>query len=109
MEKFNEMMVQIKKRPGMYIGKKSLKRLGWYLEGYELCRNSVGEDEFKFSEEFQDFVVRKYKLEKYTEPVRLSYIEIIMLFTQCECTSVDEFFKLYDEFMEIRLGDNDAL
>lgn len=111
MEKLNEVMVQIKKRPGMFLGKKSLERLSWYLEGYELCRNSAGEGEFKFSEEFQKFVEEKYKIKSYNLKGRISYVKIIMFFSfaQCECTALDRFFELYDEFMEIKLAEKDSL
>ncbi len=101
MKNFVEIMEGIRKRPGMYTGEKSLRKLSWYLEGYTFCRNEMDEEEFTFIEEFQEFVEKKYRMDEYNIDFTKSYVDIISLFYG-DYRAVDKFFELYDEFMEIK-------
>ncbi len=99
MKKLNELMTLIRERTGLHLGEKSLKKLGWFIEGYVYARNSMDEEEFKFIEEFQEFVEKKYEMSKYNSDIKKSYVEIIKFHTQCDEKGVDKFFELYDEFL----------
>lgn len=102
MEKLNEIITLIKKRPEMYLGKKSLVNLNWYLEGYSASRNYVEDTEFRFLEEFQKFVEEKYEIHKYNLRFKKSYVEILNFFIWKEELAFNEFFRLYDEFAKLK-------
>lgn len=98
MEKLNELMKHIKKRPGMYVGSKSLTRLGWFFEGYVMCAKEIGDDSYIIFDEFRDFVEKKYRVSEYKTAIPKSYVDVIMLFERSEESGVDTFFELYEQF-----------
>lgn len=102
MEKLNELMKHIKKRPGMYVGDKSLTKLGWFFEGYVMCAKEIGDDSYIIFDEFRDFVEKKYRISEYKTTSKKSYVEIIMLFEWSEERALDKFFELYEEFVTIK-------
>jgi len=88
-EKLNE----IRQRPGMYLGKKSLILLAAYINGY-VCRECELNNNFesRFSD-FNEYVKRRFNIESGQD-----WLKIILFNSSTEEDAVDLFYKLLDEF-----------
>ncbi len=95
-------MGHIKKRPALYLGEKSLKKLGSFLEGYVTCRNEFDSEKYTYIEEFEEFVKKKY--EKYLTKLKTqkSYVDIIRFMSMSEESALELFFELFEEFSKTR-------
>lgn len=106
MTNFNSVMNLIKEKPGMHLGMKSFTRLQGFITGF-----SHAEDVYKLFEEisilfplpfhfFHEFV--RVKL-GYSESTHGWYNMIFEKNNHDEETSFDEFFQLYEEFINLKI------
>jgi hypothetical protein len=97
---FFGLLDSIRERPGMYIGRKSLRDFYAWLGGYRFARMQAGlarstdEDEF---EGFDAFVCEKYRWHDVG-----GWAAKIAYFHRDDAEALDEFFKLLDEFRASR-------
>ncbi|WP_139996541.1 hypothetical protein [Paenibacillus paridis] len=85
---------QMRQRPGMYIGKKSLLLLHAYLNGYIAYHNEINkEPNCFFLAEFQEYIQRRFNL--YTTH---SWADIIISFSLNDEEAFDRFYQLLDDF-----------
>lgn len=83
-----ETLLEIKKRPGLFLGEKSLERLYAFINGYNFYKKD------NLLDGFAEYVRNKYKIQ-----TNRNYSDIIYFFTMTECDAFDKFFVLLDEFL----------
>jgi len=85
---------QMKQRPGMYIGKKSLHLLQAYLNGYIAYHNEVNDKpNYFFLPEFQEYVQQRYNIH-----TTHSWASLITFFSCNDNDAFDKFYELLDDF-----------
>jgi hypothetical protein len=97
-----DLLVNIKHRPGLYLGGCSIVRLKSFLDGYyyALLANSINSDE-EFWNKFQLFISNKYHID-----TSQSWDKIILFFSNDEVDALDKFFDLFELFCESEFGKN---
>lgn len=88
-----ELILKIKKRPAMYLGRNSISCLRSFMDGWN-HRQPTTVIDAEIIVEFQDWVENKYKL-KNTH----SWDRIILFYSQDEGTALTNFFELFDKFL----------
>lgn len=82
----------IKKRPSMYIGEKSLKRLYAYLNGYCMYNTSMDIVDQEFIEGLYLYIVNQYRLLNCN-----NWCSCILFYSGfCDSMAFDEFYVLFD-------------
>lgn len=94
-----DILEKIRTRPGMYIGRASVRDLFMFLVGYKTARRELGielcELEKDFAEHFHNWVQQRFNVR-----TNNSWAKIILLFTRDEKDAFDCFYKLLDEFKQ---------
>ncbi|MFD0675196.1 hypothetical protein [Cohnella sp. GCM10027633] len=87
---------QIKQKPALYIGKKSLPLLRAFLDGYIEYHNETNEPNEPnnfFISEFNEYLQRRFNVSR-----SHGWVEIIIFFSINEDAAFDAFFLLLDDF-----------
>jgi hypothetical protein len=96
-EYFFNLLERIKKRPGMYLGKRSITRFRMLLDGYSMARMELGlprtEQESKF-DRFQEWIQTKFNITS-----SHGWDSIILFHSVDERDAFDKFFQLYQQFL----------
>ena len=93
-----EMLMEIRKKPGMYLGICTLDRLDAYIAGYNTCLREFGVDtNWKLFEDFYIFVRDKYKVMK-----SLNTYSIVESMYEDKREAFEKYFELLDEFLELK-------
>jgi hypothetical protein len=97
--RIEELIKNIKKRPAMYLGGNSILRLKSFVDGYyfAICSYEVEIYEGELWRDFQDWVAKRYDI--YSSQ---NWSDIILFFSIDEYEALNEFFKLFDEFLTLR-------
>ncbi len=95
METVCELLDVIRKRPGMYIGKRCPIRLHLFLQGWSLGKGTVRDLEVLRG--FQMWVARRYNISS-----SHSWAEIIVFYSECNVEAFKKFYELFDEFNSCR-------
>uniref|UniRef100_B8HUC0 Uncharacterized protein n=1 Tax=Cyanothece sp. (strain PCC 7425 / ATCC 29141) TaxID=395961 RepID=B8HUC0_CYAP4 len=93
-----ELLANIKKRPSMYLGRKSLSHLRTFLDGYGLARRQLGipiSIEEKSFEQFQKWIEHRFN-----QPATQSWDRIILFYAEDDSIALTRFFELFDEFWQ---------
>ncbi len=85
------LLVEIRKRPGMYIGKRSVIRVHIFLQGWLLAKEMVPDVELL--REFQGWISSKYGVSS-----SHSWAELINFYSEGPVEAFEEFYSLFDEF-----------
>jgi uncharacterized NAD(P)/FAD-binding protein YdhS len=95
---------KIKKKPALYLGRKSLQALYFFLEGYEFSREELGiestEEEVFFYENFQEWLQSRFQVQTVS-----SWAKIIQLYSIDDRDAFDNFFSLLDQFLSEKLSE----
>ncbi|MEH1809339.1 hypothetical protein [Nostoc sp.] len=94
---YNEIPSNIKKRPGMYLGRSSITRLDMLLRGYSLARKEVGVPPTEPEREFEGF--QSWVEEKYGINSGQSWSKIILFYSVDEHEALQKFFELFEEYL----------
>jgi len=100
---YNEILMGIRKRPKMYLGKKSLRNLHMFMEGYKVSMYRKP-CTFIHDEGFMEFIH-----EKYNDYVTLHYFQVIERHSNSEEEAFDKYFELLDEFTERKNSDSNFI
>lgn len=92
MDKTYELLNDIRKRPEMYLGRKSLELLFTYLLGFN---HRKGNDEADCLTGFQEYVETLYGLN-----VDHNWAILIRFFSSSDEEAFYEFYRLFDTFCE---------
>jgi len=100
MEFLEDLLKEIKKRPGMFLGKKSLLSLHSFLAGYMMARLDMGLSTTKQEQKFNDFA--EWIPIKFNDNSTRSWAGIILLNSEDESQAFDRFFELLEEFKNLQ-------
>lgn len=94
LDKLYHLVQKIKKKPEVFLGKKSLHLLRAYLDGYIDYHNEKN-NEFNrfFLPKFQDYVEQRYNISK-----SHSWVSLITFYSNSEEEAFDNFYLILDEF-----------
>lgn len=95
MEKIYEILEQMKKRPAMYLGKKSIILLEAFINGY-LDREK--EIDNNYIPSFSYFA--NYVKEYYDNQISNSWAKIILFYSADDEEAFDIFYNILDDFKE---------
>lgn len=93
MDKFEDMLARVRKRPVVNLGLISLVRLKPFLDGYITYIRDTEDESFQFYPGFQEFVAEKYEIK-----ISAHWSKIIQLVTITDEQAFYLFFELLDEF-----------
>lgn len=99
-QSFYELLDAVRRRPAMYLGRKSLHDLYVWLAGYGIGRMQAGlapSDEEREFGEFDAFVQDKYDWHDVG-----GWAAKIAYYHREDASALDEFYKLLDEFRETK-------
>ena len=92
-EYIKKLLEDMRKRPGVYFGKKSLDRLATFLSGYRCCVLERDGEAPSDLPGFQEFVAERYNIQSAHH-----WSDIIQFYCSTEEEAFDTFFELIDEF-----------
>lgn len=103
MDNLYELIQKIKKRPSMYLGRRSISNLRSCIAGYILACRELGVPQTDKEREFvnfQDWIKKKFNITsgKYWD-------SIILFHSKDEITALDRFFELFEEFLQAKEKD----
>ena len=93
MNEFYELLINIKNKPNIYLGKPSLELLRAFISGYVICKNY----NLDYYPDFQEFIQQKYKID-FTK----HWTEIINFFSSNEEEAFYKFYEHLEEFLNNR-------
>jgi hypothetical protein len=94
MASVRELIFTIKERPELYIGQRSLSLLQAYLHGW-LNRDEKSVTDSELIGKFQNWIQKRYNIRS-----SQSWAQIILFYSTSEYDGLDNFFRLFEEFME---------
>lgn len=90
------LLVRVKQRPGMYLGKVSITRLKMLLMGYSMSRGELGLELTPQEKQFARF--QQWVQEKYQINSPQGWENIILSQVEDEKLAFDLFFELFEQF-----------
>lgn len=91
-----DILQQIKNRPAMYLGSRSISCLYAFLNGYIGTRHNSGLSPTKQEEQLNDF--QEWITNKYRITTAHSWAKIILFYSGDEREALDKFFELWETF-----------
>jgi hypothetical protein len=89
---------KIREKPGLYLGRRSLQALYFFLKGYDFSREELGlestKEELFFYENFQEWLQSRFQVQTVS-----SWAKIIQLYSIDDRDAFENFFILLDEFL----------
>ena len=93
MSSFVELMSEIRRRPGMYIGKRSAIRLQLFIQGWSLGRKDIKDLELLSG--FQEWVAARYHIE-----TGHSWADIVTFFSEDGVEAFERTLEHFDEYLD---------
>ncbi|QLE50564.1 hypothetical protein FD724_22360 [Nostoc sp. C057] len=93
-----DLIHNIRKRPAMYLGRPSISNLRTFLAGYCFARRQIAIPQTQQEQEFSGF--QTWIQQRFNLTSNQTWDQIILFFSQDEHTALDQFFKLFDEFIQ---------
>ncbi len=97
-QNYQELLQQIKKKPGLYIGNASISNLYMFLTGYQFARRQLNIPTSIEEQEFQHF--QPWLQEKFGVQTSQSWSQIILFYSANEQDAFERFFNLLHEFRQ---------
>jgi len=97
MSSLYEVIQRIKKRPSMYLGKRSISNLRAFLSGYILSRRELGMAQTDQEKEFGEFPAWLQK--KFGINSTQAWDSIILFYCEDERDALEKFFNLFEEYL----------
>ena len=91
-----KLLYKIKKVPGMYLGKKSLMYLYFYIQGYCMRKGEETNEHHAILPGFNKFIHERYGINS-----THSWADIITFFEGTDEEAFDEFYVLLEKFLNI--------
>lgn len=96
MPTLTQMFAEIRSRPGVILGRKSVHTLEAFVNGFLYAKQeSDGQDDCQFLSGFSDWVRKRYDVQS-----SQGWAKIIAFFSIDESEELPLFWKLYDEYLE---------
>jgi hypothetical protein len=100
MSTFYELLAQIQRKPGLYLGSPSISSLYMFLNGYQFARRQLNLPLSAQEREFQAF--QPWLQQKYGIKSSQSWSQLILLRSSDEREAFERFFALLPEFQRCR-------
>ncbi|GCL40096.1 MULTISPECIES: hypothetical protein [Sphaerospermopsis] len=97
-----DLIRNIQKRPAMYLGRSTISNLRTFIAGYSFARRQMQIPQTTQEQEFSNF--QTWIKQKYNVAYNQTWDQIILFFSKDENSAFEEFFNLFDEFIN-----NDSL
>ncbi len=107
MSDFYELLQQIQKKPGLYIGSPSINGLYMFLTGYQFARRQLGIPLLPQEREFREF--QPWLQKNFGITTSQSWSQLILFHVVDERDAFERFFELFQEFLrykQMQLGKN---
>ena len=88
-----DLLMDIRKRPGVYLGQKSLTLLHSFLGGYIIRLAEEGYTDVDLSD-FQNYIANRFNIQS-----AHSWAHIIRFYSASETEAFDRFYELLDEYL----------
>ena len=92
-----DLIHNIQKRPAMYLGRSTISNLRTFIAGYSFARRQMQIPQTTQEQEFSNF--QTWIQQKYNVAYNQTWDQIILFFSKDENSAFEEFFKLFDEFI----------
>ena len=92
-----QLLENLKKRPSLYLGKRSISHLQVFLDGYTFARRQLGIPVSEQEREFEGFQI--WIEQRFNQPDTQSWTRIILFYSEDERDALDKFFNLFEEFI----------
>ena len=96
MDNFYSLLQKIKKRPAMYLGRRSIFSLQAFLDGYYFARRDLGISLTEEESEFQEFI--EWMRAKFNVETGQLWSSIVLFHSADEVAALERFFSLFEEF-----------
>ncbi|MCX6044776.1 MAG: hypothetical protein NT075_06650 [Chloroflexi bacterium] len=109
MSDYYDLLQQIQKKPGLYIGNASISSLYMFLIGYNSARRQLSIPLSDQEREFQEF--QPWLQEKFSIKTSQAWSKIILFYAVDERDAFERFFVLFHEFLHSKraqLGANQS-
>ena len=103
MKNFNELIKEIKVRPGIYLGEKSLSKLKSFLDGYFVASGDYTYGNKNF------FEYLKVNYPKAITKTWYGWEQVILAHSSSQEEAFDKFFVLYEDFLGEKTGNLSVL
>jgi Trp operon repressor len=100
MQDWYDLLQQIKKRPTLYLSRRSIFDLQSFYKGYYVARQLLNLPATEQEREFDNF--SEWLQKKYEINTRQSWAMLILFNSHDERDALDNFFELFEEFIEQR-------
>ncbi len=100
MSDYYDLLKQVQKKPGLYIGNSSISNLYMFLTGYHFARCQLSIPLSVQEREFQEF--QPWLQEKFGITTSQSWSQLILFHAVDERDAFDRFFELFEEFLHCR-------
>lgn len=97
MNGYHDLLQQIQKKPGLYIGNPSISNLYMFLNGYQFARRQLNIPVSVEEKELQHF--QAWLQEKFALKTSQSWSQIILFHSIDEREAFERFFDLFAEFL----------
>lgn len=88
-----DLLMDIKKRPGVYLGQKSLTLLDAFLGGYIFRLREEGNPDAELRD-FQNYIANRFNIRS-----THSWAHIIRFYSSSEADAFDRFYELLNDFL----------
>lgn len=92
-----DLIHNIQKRPAMYLGRATIANLRTFIAGYSFARRQMQIPQTTQEHEFSNF--QTWIQQKYNVAYNQTWDQIILFFSKDENSAFEEFFKLFNEFI----------
>jgi hypothetical protein len=90
-----DLLAEIRRRPGMYIGAESITKLAAFLDGYHYAAYKLaGVSKDSLFTEFKDWIRTRFKIS-----TSQGWANIILFYSNDESSALGRFWDLLDEFL----------
>jgi len=103
MNDYYELLQQIQKKPGLYIGNSSISSLYMFLTGYQFARRQLNIPLSAQEREFREF--QPWLQEKFGTTTSQSWSQLILFHALDERDAFERFFALLQEFLRCKLAE----
>jgi len=100
MSDYYELIQQIQKKPGLYIGSPSISSLYMFLTGYQFARRHLSIPLSPQEREFREF--QPWLQKKFGTATSQSWSQLILFHAADERDAFERFFDLFQEFLRCK-------
>jgi hypothetical protein len=98
MSTYYDLLEQIRRKPGLYLGSPSISNLYMFLHGYQFAHRQLGVSSSAQEQQFQKF--QPWLQQKFGIKTSQSWSQLILFHARDEQDAFERFFELFQEFTQ---------